>query len=88
VRQRHHDRERCISTTLTVNAIRRVRHFARSTFILSMVLTLSYMNYRGLTVVGHSLVISTLFIIVPFLLLTCIAIPRIRQVGQVADACA
>lgn len=49
-----------------------------SVFLVGMALLLSYMNYRGLTVVGHSLVASALAILVPFVLLIVLAIPHIR----------
>ncbi len=43
-----------------------------------MSLLLSYMNWRGLTVVGHSLLVSAVVILVPFFLLALLAAPRIN----------
>mmetsp|Transcript_23117 Transcript_23117/g.63828 ORF Transcript_23117/g.63828 Transcript_23117/m.63828 type:complete len:649 (+) Transcript_23117:185-2131(+) len=50
----------------------------RSVFLVGMALMLSYMNFRGLTVVGHSLVASCLAILVPFVLLVVLAVPHIK----------
>lgn len=50
----------------------------RTVFIGGMSVMLSYMNYRGLTVVGHSLLASGVVILVPFILMAILAAPRIN----------
>jgi hypothetical protein len=54
-----------------------------STFLVGMCLVLSYLNYRGLTVVGHSLLASALAVLLPFILLSLLAIPKVGD--RVAD---
>jgi len=49
----------------------------RGVFLVGMSAALSYMNYRGLTVVGHSLVASAAAILVPFAVLCALAAPRV-----------
>jgi hypothetical protein len=48
-----------------------------------MCLLLSYLNYRGLTVVGHSLLASALAVLLPFILLSLMAIPKVRPKSKV-----
>ncbi|KAJ9529358.1 hypothetical protein QJQ45_013786 [Haematococcus lacustris] len=50
----------------------------RSIFVVGLCLALSYFNYRGLTVVGHSLVASALAVLLPFVLMSALAIPKVR----------
>lgn len=50
----------------------------RSLFVITVALVLSYMNYRGLTVVGNSLVVSAIVVVVPFVLLVSLSIPQIQ----------
>lgn len=52
--------------------------WTRTLFLVGMSLMLSYMNYRGLTVVGHSLLASAVIILVPFLLLAALAAPNVN----------
>lgn len=49
-----------------------------SLFVIVVALLLSYMNYRGLTVMGKSMMVSALVIVVPFLLLVLLSIPHIK----------
>eukprot|EP00967_Tisochrysis_lutea_P122823 scaffold203651_cov21-Tisochrysis_lutea.AAC.2 len=42
---------------------------------------LSLMNYRGLTVVGNSMVASAIAIVVPFVLLVVLSVPHIKPVN-------
>jgi len=50
----------------------------RKAFLMGMSLLLSYLNYRGLTVVGHTIVTSCLAILVPFVLLTALCVPHLE----------
>ncbi len=48
---------------------------------------LSYLNYRGLTVVGHTITTAVLVILVPFIILTVLSVPHVQprnwlQVGS------
>jgi amino acid transporter len=45
-------------------------------FVLSV--ALSYLNYRGLSVVGNTAIASTVFIIVPFVVMGGAAVPQIK----------
>lgn len=45
-------------------------------FVLSTSLLLTYLNYRGLSVVGNTAMSTTLFIAAPFLLLCLLAAPH------------
>lgn len=47
-------------------------------FVLSTSLLLTYLNYRGLSVVGNTAMSTTLFIAAPFLLLCLLAAPHAR----------
>ncbi|KXZ49449.1 hypothetical protein GPECTOR_21g675 [Gonium pectorale] len=49
----------------------------RVVFLVGMSLLLSWLNYRGLTVVGHAVVTSTVAILLPFLLLCALCVPHI-----------
>ncbi|KAG2428029.1 hypothetical protein HXX76_012014 [Chlamydomonas incerta] len=48
----------------------------RVCFLVGMSLLLSWLNYRGLTVVGHAVVTSTVAIVLPFVLLCLLALPH------------
>uniref|UniRef100_A0A383VUM4 Amino acid permease/ SLC12A domain-containing protein n=1 Tax=Tetradesmus obliquus TaxID=3088 RepID=A0A383VUM4_TETOB len=50
----------------------------RMAFLLSVSLLLTYLNYRGLNVVGQTAMTTTLFIITPFLLLCLLAAPHVE----------
>jgi len=50
----------------------------RGLFLAGMSMLLSYMNWRGLTVVGHSLLASGVIILVPFFLMAFLAAPHIK----------
>lgn len=45
-------------------------------FVVALSLSLTYLNYRGLNVVGHTAMTTTIFIITPFLLLCGLAAPH------------
>jgi amino acid transporter len=45
-------------------------------FVVVLSLSLTYLNYRGLNVVGHTAMTTTIFIITPFLLLCGLAAPH------------
>lgn len=53
---------------------------------MSMSLMLSFLNYRGLTVVGHTITTSILAIVIPFVLLCLLSIPYVEPTnwGQVS----
>jgi hypothetical protein len=46
-------------------------------FLVVMTVALTYMNYRGLHVVGGTALSTTLFICTPFLLLCALAAPQV-----------
>ncbi|WIA35330.1 hypothetical protein OEZ86_003784 [Tetradesmus obliquus] len=50
----------------------------RMAFLLSVSLLLTYLNYRGLNVVGQTAMTTTLFIITPFVLLCLLAGPHVE----------
>lgn len=50
----------------------------RTILLVVVSLALSYLNYRGLHIVGHTAVFMTGFIILPFLVLMCLALPHIK----------
>ncbi|KAG2487400.1 hypothetical protein HYH03_013969 [Edaphochlamys debaryana] len=50
----------------------------RYVFLVGMSLLLSWLNYRGLTVVGHAVVTSTLAILLPFGVLCLLCIPHVN----------
>jgi amino acid transporter len=45
-------------------------------FVLALSFSLTYLNYRGLNVVGHTAMTTTIFIIAPFVLLCGLAAPH------------
>ncbi|KIY95241.1 Arginine/agmatine antiporter [Monoraphidium neglectum] len=49
----------------------------RVAFVVCLSVALTYMNYRGLQVVGNAALTTTLFIIAPFVLLCAFAAPRV-----------
>ena len=49
-----------------------------SIFLFGLALSLAYLNYRGLTVVGHTIMTAVLVILVPFIILTVLCIPDIE----------
>ncbi|GAX81476.1 hypothetical protein CEUSTIGMA_g8905.t1 [Chlamydomonas eustigma] len=50
----------------------------RMLFLFGLSFTLSYLNYRGLTVVGHTITTAVILIIIPFVLLTAMSVPKIE----------
>ncbi|KAF8060548.1 polyamine transporter [Scenedesmus sp. PABB004] len=48
----------------------------RMAFLVGVSVGLTYLNYRGLSVVGHTALTTTAFIITPFLLLCALAAPQ------------
>jgi len=46
--------------------------------LFALSLSLSYLNYRGLHIVGNGAIASTVYIIVPFLVLGALAIPHVQ----------
>lgn len=48
----------------------------RLVFVVVLSLSLTYLNYRGLNVVGHTAMTTTIFIITPFVLLCALAAPH------------
>lgn len=50
----------------------------RICFLVGMSVLLSWLNYRGLTVVGHAVITSTIAIVLPFVLLCLLCIPHIK----------
>lgn len=49
----------------------------RTIFVMTLSLSLTYMNYRGLTVVGNTVVATTAFILIPFVILSALCVPHI-----------
>jgi amino acid transporter len=47
-------------------------------FLVTVSLLLTYLNYRGLNVVGQTAMTTTLFIIMPFVLLCILAAPHVE----------
>jgi amino acid transporter len=47
-------------------------------FLVTVSLLLTYLNYRGLNVVGQTAMTTTLFIITPFVLLCVLAAPHVE----------
>ncbi len=45
---------------------------------MGLSLSLTYLNYRGLHVVGNAVVTGTLFILVPFVVLTLACVPHAK----------
>lgn len=52
--------------------------FARIPALLGLTILLTYLNYRGLHVVGLSAIFLAVFSLLPFLIMAVLAIPRIR----------
>lgn len=50
----------------------------RRVLLFALSLALSYLNYRGLAVIGNTAVASTVFIIVPFVVMAGLAVPKIQ----------
>ncbi|MEW5319489.1 MAG: hypothetical protein WDW38_010637 [Sanguina aurantia] len=50
----------------------------RMPFLVGLSLFLSYLNYRGLSVVGHAVITSTILVLAPFIVLCILAIPYIQ----------
>lgn len=46
--------------------------------LFTVSITLSYLNYRGLHVIGNAAVASTAFIIVPFVVMGVMAVPQLE----------
>ena len=46
--------------------------------LLAVSLALSYLNYRGLSVIGNTAVASTVYIIVPFVVMAALAAPQVQ----------
>ncbi|KAJ7549214.1 hypothetical protein O6H91_07G045800 [Diphasiastrum complanatum] len=51
---------------------------ARLIFLLVITAVLTYVNYRGLTIVGYTAVLLGVFSLLPFLMLAILAIPRLE----------
>ena len=47
-------------------------------FLFTLSLLLGYLNYRGLTVVGHTILTAVIVILVPFLILTALCVPYVK----------
>ncbi|TKY50727.1 polyamine transporter [Spatholobus suberectus] len=52
--------------------------FSRVVVVLVLVFVLTYMNYRGLTIVGWAAILLGVFSLLPFLVMGIIAVPRIK----------
>lgn len=52
--------------------------FARIPALLGITASLTYLNYRGLNIVGHSVVLLAGFSLFPFLVMGLLSLPRIR----------
>lgn len=52
--------------------------FPRIIAVIVLVLALTYMNYRGLTIVGWAAILLGIFSLLPFMVMGVIAIPRIK----------
>ncbi|KAG1355426.1 polyamine transporter RMV1 [Cocos nucifera] len=52
--------------------------FPRTFAVLSLTAALTYMNYRGLTMVGHVAISLGVFSILPFIIMGLMAIPKLR----------
>lgn len=52
--------------------------FARIPALLGITASLTYLNYRGLHIVGFSAVVLAVFSLCPFVVMTILSIPRIR----------
>eukprot|EP00798_Chlamydomonas_sp_ICE-L_P006811 gene6811-30783_t len=50
----------------------------RTYFLIGMSLMLSYLNYRGLNVVGHAVITSCVAIVIPFLIFVILAAPKVE----------
>ena len=60
-------------------------------FLFTLSLLLAYLNYRGLTVVGHTILTAVIVILVPFLILTALCVPYVNtsnwmKVGAVTNS--
>jgi amino acid transporter len=52
-------------------------------FLFSLSLLLGYLNYRGLTVVGHTILTAVIVILVPFLILTALCVPYVNTANWI-----
>ncbi|GAX81477.1 hypothetical protein CEUSTIGMA_g8906.t1 [Chlamydomonas eustigma] len=52
--------------------------WTRVAFLFGLSLSLAYLNYRGLTVVGHTIITAVVVILVPFIILTLLCIPSVE----------
>ncbi|KAF8406659.1 hypothetical protein HHK36_008749 [Tetracentron sinense] len=52
--------------------------FVRVTAVLALTVALTYMNYRGLTIVGWVAVLLGIFSILPFVVMGLVAIPKLK----------
>lgn len=50
----------------------------RTIFLVVLSLALSYLNYRGLAIVGRTAVVMTAFIILPFIVMIVLSVPHIK----------
>ena len=50
----------------------------RTIFLVVLSLALSYLNYRGLHIVGRTAVVMTAFIILPFIVMIVLSVPHIK----------
>ena len=51
---------------------------ARSVVLFSVSIALSFLNYRGLHIIGNAAVASTVYIIIPFVVLAVLALPHVE----------
>ena len=50
----------------------------RRVVLFSVSIALSYLNYRGLHIIGNAAVASTLYIIVPFVVMAALSVPHLE----------
>ncbi len=53
----------------------------RRCFLFGLALSLAYLNYRGLTVVGHTIITAVIVILVPFVILVVLCAPDVRPLN-------
>ncbi len=50
----------------------------RRVVLFSVSIALSFLNYRGLHIIGNAAVASTVYIIIPFVVLAVLALPHVE----------
>lgn len=50
----------------------------RRVVLFSVSIALSYLNYRGLHIIGNAAVASTVYIIVPFVVMAALSVPHLE----------